>query len=110
MAELPEAARLPTDCVWEAGFHEGYLAALQDYAWWQDGTQYVGCGAKTLEEAEKDLQRGKMKSADLTSVSLKRIMVQASAEAHTVHEAVDRLRKLRACVERLMENPKCLEK
>ena len=35
------------DCVWVKGFK----ASLRSYAWWKDGTQYVGCGVWTLEQA-----------------------------------------------------------
>jgi len=33
------------------GYRLGYLAALRDYAWMKDGTQYVGSGDKTLADA-----------------------------------------------------------
>jgi len=33
---------------------ESYNEALYDYAWWKDGTQYVGCGNKTLKQALKE--------------------------------------------------------
>ena len=29
-----------------------YNKAITDYAWWKDGIQYVGSGAKTLENAK----------------------------------------------------------
>lgn len=29
----------------------GAMAALEQYAWWRDGVQYVGCGAETLSDA-----------------------------------------------------------
>jgi hypothetical protein len=33
-----------------AAYYLGYKAALTAFAWWRDGTQYVGCGRKTLKE------------------------------------------------------------
>ena len=30
---------------------EGYIAGLTAYAWWKDGTQYVGSCGTTLESA-----------------------------------------------------------
>ena len=28
-----------------------YIDGLRAYAWWKDGTEYVGCGNYTLEQA-----------------------------------------------------------
>jgi len=36
---------------WVAGF----TSALNRYAWWKDGAQYVGTSGKTLKEALTDL-------------------------------------------------------
>ena len=40
---------------WEAKIADNQLAAyidgLRAYAWWKDGTEYVGCGNYTLEQA-----------------------------------------------------------
>lgn len=33
-------------------FERGGLAMLRQYAWWKDGTQYVGCGYRTLRAAQ----------------------------------------------------------
>lgn len=33
------------------GYYGGYVDALRDYAWWKDGTQYVGTCGTTLAEA-----------------------------------------------------------
>lgn len=30
---------------------DGYIAGLIEYAWWKDGTQYVGSCGKTLDQA-----------------------------------------------------------
>ena len=30
---------------------KGYLAGLETFAWWKDGTQYVGTCGTTLKEA-----------------------------------------------------------
>uniref|UniRef100_A0A6M3JN58 Uncharacterized protein n=1 Tax=viral metagenome TaxID=1070528 RepID=A0A6M3JN58_9ZZZZ len=45
---------------WTEMFYAGKRQATEDFAWWKDGTQYVGCGIKTLkrilqeyDEAEK---------------------------------------------------------
>jgi hypothetical protein len=38
-----------------SSFKQGYEAALWQYAWWKDGTEYVGCGRKTFREALKDI-------------------------------------------------------
>ena len=32
-------------------YWRGYMKALQDYAWWQNSTQYVGSGTYTLKRA-----------------------------------------------------------
>ena len=44
------------------GYLEGYKSALLQYAWWKDGTQYVGsCGttlAKALAVADRTLGEG----------------------------------------------------
>lgn len=42
---------LETDGNYDSARREGYEQALRDYAWWKDGVQYVGCGAKTLQQA-----------------------------------------------------------
>jgi len=41
-----------------AGYKKGYLKALESYAWWKDGVQYVGCGVKTLKQAIDDFNKG----------------------------------------------------
>jgi len=42
----------------QAAWLQGFLAGLREYAWWKDGTQYVGsCGttlADALERAKKE--------------------------------------------------------
>ena len=35
----------------------GVREALELYAWWKDGTQYVGCGVKTLKQALEDVNK-----------------------------------------------------
>lgn len=35
----------------------GYIAGLKAYAWWKDGTQYVGTCDTTLAEAIEDAKR-----------------------------------------------------
>lgn len=32
-------------------FIEGVIEGMTAFAWWKDGTQYVGTGGKTLKEA-----------------------------------------------------------
>lgn len=39
------------------GFLEGYLASLYNFAWWKDGTQYVGCGNKTYAQAKEEAEK-----------------------------------------------------
>lgn len=46
-----ECARVGGACAGEDRYLAGYLAALSDYAWWKDGTQFVGCGRLTLAQA-----------------------------------------------------------
>lgn len=38
-------------------YKRGYLQALYDFAWWKDGVQYVGCGVKTLKQAQEDFEK-----------------------------------------------------
>ena len=38
------------------GYLEGYKAALRRYAYWQDGTQYVGSCGKHLQQALTDIE------------------------------------------------------
>jgi len=37
----------------EEAYQEGYLASLKDYAIWNDGVEYVGCGNHTLKQAQQ---------------------------------------------------------
>lgn len=46
-----ENQRILTDAEINAIWRNGYDTALACYTWWTDGTQYVGCGVKTLKEA-----------------------------------------------------------
>jgi hypothetical protein len=34
---------------------EGYLTALYDFAWWADGTMYVGSGVYTYQEIKDNI-------------------------------------------------------
>mgnify|MGYP001567704921 FL=1 len=36
---------------------QAYVNGLTEYAWWKDGTQYVGTCGRTLAEAIADTQR-----------------------------------------------------
>ena len=36
---------------------DGFVAGLREYAWWKDGTQYVGSCGTTLEKAIERAQR-----------------------------------------------------
>ena len=38
-------------------YFAGAREALELYAWWKDGTQYVGCGVKTLRQALEDVNK-----------------------------------------------------
>lgn len=40
----------------DRGYRQGYKDALRDFAWWKDGTQYVGCGIKTLKEEIEEIE------------------------------------------------------
>lgn len=35
----------------------GYATALKNFAWWRDGTQYVGSGILTLKEALAEIPK-----------------------------------------------------
>ena len=39
----------------KAAWVAGFTSALNRYAWWKDGTQYVGTSGRTLKEALADL-------------------------------------------------------
>lgn len=41
----------------------GYLAALWNYAWWKDGTAYVGTTGRTYAEAKASFLAERGKSA-----------------------------------------------
>lgn len=36
---------------------EGYIAGLTQFAWWKDGTQYVGTCGTTLSEAVAEAKK-----------------------------------------------------
>ena len=36
-------------------YFDGLCAGVERYAWWRDGTQYVGTSGKTLREALTEL-------------------------------------------------------
>ncbi len=37
-------------------YYQGVLEGIHKYAWVKDGVQYVGCGDKTLKEAEEEVR------------------------------------------------------
>ena len=39
----------------KTGYQRGFTEGVTLYAWWKDGTQYVGSGGRTLEQALKDV-------------------------------------------------------
>ncbi len=43
-------------------YKQGYLQALNDWAWWKDGVQYVGGGGNTLKQAQEDFELGVSKN------------------------------------------------
>ncbi len=45
------------DKIGNSDFIEGVKAALQAYAYWKDGVQYVGCGMMTLESTIKEVEK-----------------------------------------------------
>jgi hypothetical protein len=40
---------------------DGMREAVQKYAWWKDGEQFVGCGAQTLKEALEEIDKKEAK-------------------------------------------------
>ena len=45
----------------EDSFKEGKIEGLTDYAWWKDGTQYVGtCGTKLKTAIKEIIQSNKL--------------------------------------------------
>lgn len=36
---------------YKGGYLNGFMAAVRLFAWWKDGTEYVGCGNLTKKEA-----------------------------------------------------------
>lgn len=50
LQQVPELAAKQAN-LWYAA---GGLAAMRKYAWWKDGQEYVGCGARTLAHAERE--------------------------------------------------------
>jgi len=52
MEEPNTSDRTPNLTYWD-----GYKTGIRLYAWWKDGVQYVGCGARTLKEALSDIDR-----------------------------------------------------
>ena len=43
------------DLISSQEYIQGKIDGITEYAWWKDGTQYVGSGSITLKEALKDL-------------------------------------------------------
>lgn len=39
----------------DESYFKGYWEALEDYAWWKDGIQYVGSCGRTYKEAFREL-------------------------------------------------------
>jgi len=37
-------------------YEHGWIDALKTFAWWKDGTEYVGCGNWTLKEALRNMR------------------------------------------------------
>lgn len=40
----------------EKAYRDGYIDGLESYAYWKDGTQYVGTTGTTLEEAVESIE------------------------------------------------------
>lgn len=38
-------------------YTNGMIEGIKMYAWWKDGTQYVGCGRETLKQAIEDVEK-----------------------------------------------------
>ena len=45
-------------------YTKGFIDGLTAYAWWKDGTQYVGSCGNTLKEAIEKVKKGKMYNFD----------------------------------------------
>lgn len=54
--EVPDYRSRPSR-VDKENYLNGYCVALRRYAWWKDGTQYVGGGTMTLSEALDAIQK-----------------------------------------------------
>ena len=52
----PEATR-EERAMYAAGYKQGLLDGVRRFAWWKDGTQYVGCGVENLSEAYIEIER-----------------------------------------------------
>lgn len=52
--DLPyvEIMKLLSDAITEAK-----IETARNWAWWKDGTQYVGCGVKTLKDAIEEIKK-----------------------------------------------------
>lgn len=44
------------DKIWEA-YKTGVMDGVRKYAWWKDGTQYVGTTGRTLKVALEELEK-----------------------------------------------------
>lgn len=49
--ELPDVAAIAVQAAVSAAYYEGLRDGVTRYAWWKDGTQYVGSGVYTLADA-----------------------------------------------------------
>ena len=47
----------------QAATVEGFIAGLTAFAWWKDGTQYVGAGVKTLAQAIAEARHAQSEDA-----------------------------------------------
>lgn len=41
----------------QEAYKQGFIDALRAFAWWKDGIQYVGTGAKTLKDAVSNVEQ-----------------------------------------------------
>lgn len=45
-------------------YFQGKREGLRSYAWWKDGTQYVGTTGKTLDQAKEEIFQERKKAND----------------------------------------------
>ena len=54
--DILELAKGHTD-IWKAGYQEGLKEGVRRFAWWKDGSQYVGTCGTTLKKAIEEINK-----------------------------------------------------